>query len=341
MVALKTQQVPGFIAKPDERYRCVLLHGTDPGLVSEYAGVLAKTFSAMQSEPGEIIRLDDRDLAENPDRPVVELRTMAMFGGSKVVRIKAGPRLRADLVEELLRPGANEGFLVVEAGNLKKGIKLRALFETSDCAAAIACYGDDDASLGRMVDEVLRLHELTIAPDAKAALLDLLGADRTLSRGEVEKLALFAHGQSTIDLDDIAAVVGDAAAMSLDDVVIACADGDAAAAFVAFDRALSSGQSVQAVLSAFQRYFAKLHRVRVDCDSGKTLEAAVKSLRPPIHFKQARQFTGQCRAWPLHLLERVIHRVQKVGGQSRLLAPLEHELLGQLIVEVVSLRRRG
>jgi len=50
-------------------------------------------------------------------------------------------------------------------------------------AAAIGCYIDSEADLGRLVDDEMRQAKLTIAPDARAALVSLIGGDRQASRG--------------------------------------------------------------------------------------------------------------------------------------------------------------
>ena len=57
--------------------------------------------------------------------------------------------------------------------------------------------------------------DLTITPDARALLLSLLGGDRMASRNEMQKLALYAHGQTSVDVDDVMAVASDAGAIEL------------------------------------------------------------------------------------------------------------------------------
>ena len=56
----------------------------------------------------------------------------------------------------------------------------------------------------------MREAKLTIAPDARAALVSLIGGDRQASRSEIRKLALYAHGKGRVELDDVLAVVADA-----------------------------------------------------------------------------------------------------------------------------------
>ena len=71
----------------------------------------------------------------------------------------------------------------------------------------------------------MREAKLTIAPDARAALVPLIGGDRQASRSEIRKLALYAHGKDRVELDDVLAVVADASALALDAVVDAAFAG--------------------------------------------------------------------------------------------------------------------
>ncbi len=93
---------------------------------------------------------------------------------------------------------------------------------------------------------------LTIAPEARELLLARVGADRALSRGEVEKLALYAAGQSQIEAADVEAIVGDASEMAIDRVLTATASGNAARAVAELARAVAAGESPQGIIAATQ-----------------------------------------------------------------------------------------
>ena len=93
MVAYKSSAVASFLKSPEPSCRAVLLYGPDAGLVAERASDLAATFARRSAGETEIVRLDDRDLAEDPARIEVELRTRPMFATSQVVRVIASARL--------------------------------------------------------------------------------------------------------------------------------------------------------------------------------------------------------------------------------------------------------
>ena len=329
---IKAAQADRFLKSPPRGLSAVLFYGSDPGLVSERAGVLAKLLAEDPTEPGEIIRLDDTDLAGDPDRLGVELRTIPMFGGRKIVRLRAEARLRPEAIADLLDGSPLAGVLVVEGGNLKADSKLRALFVSSQSAAAVACFPDDERSLGQLIGEVAAEHSLTMPPEVREHLASLLGADRTQSRGEIEKLALYAGPGAAVTLEDVDAVVGDASELGLDQIAHAVTAGKVREALAAFDRAVSAGESPQSVILALLRHVMRLHLLSAAVAGGKPLDGALRSLRPPLHFKAEPMVRAALREWPLDRLTTAISLIQAAAKAARLSSNLERELTEQLIL---------
>jgi DNA polymerase III subunit delta len=316
MVAVKGS-VESYLKSPPRGISAILLFGNDAGLVSERAQALAKTLAAQTNPPGDVLRLDDTDLETDPDRIVVELSTVSMFGGRKIIRANQSRRVTAGLLKPLIEGGRIEGMLVVEAGALKAEDAMRKLFESAPAAAAIACYSDTAADLDGLIKEVLARHKLDIEPEAKRLLISRLGADRALSRAEVEKLALYALGKPRIEDTDVAAIVGDAADMAVDTVITAAVMGKGSLAVTECDRALAAGESAQFIMIAALRQIQRLHRVRMAMESGASIEEALKGLRPPVFYKQRDQFVAQVEMWNAAKLARALARITEAQRLSR------------------------
>lgn len=341
MVAVKAHQATAFLKSPDPRLTAFLLYGTDQGLVAERAAALAKAMAARENPPGEVIRLDDLDFDNDPDRLSVELLTLPMFGGRKIVRVATGRKVNTLSLKPLVEDKGLAGTLIVEAGNLRPDEGLRTLFEKATQAAAIACYTDEAGDIEAVIREVLEARKLTIAPGARQMLVSRLGADRALSRGEIEKLALYADGAGTITEEDVEAIVGDAAELTIDRITQAAALGDAARAVNELSRALAAGESAQGVIAALQRHFQRLHRLRSAVESGKSVEAAIGELRPPLHFKQKDAIAAQCRAWRLETLDPALAGIATAARTARTSAALEDSLAERLILSLARLARAG
>jgi DNA polymerase III subunit delta len=338
---VKAHQAEAFLRKPPKGLTAVLFYGADPGQVSERATTFAKTLAAEPGNPGEILRINDADLGDDPDRLGVELRTISMFGGRRIVRLQAETRLRPDLLAGLLDSSPKlEGFLIVEAGDLKSDSKVKALFVEATTAAAVACSGDDDDALSSMLDTMLAQSVSQIEPDARAALLALLGADRTLSRAEIDKLLIYAGPATTIREADVAAIVGDAAELALDDVVAATFSGQAGEALRQCDRALGSGETAQSLLLALQRHVLRLAQARSLLDQGRSMDAVFRGMRPPLFGKARDALTGQLRTWSGGKTERAVAGVQAAIAASRQTGAPDRELCEQLLLQLATLAQR-
>jgi len=340
MVAIKAQNATAFLAKPDKAIRAILLFGTDPGQVSERAQKLARTLALRETPEGEIVRLDETDLDGDSGRLSVELLTVPMFGGAKIVRTQQSRRVNAAVLKPILEGPAIPGSLIVEAGNLKTDDTLRALFEKAPNAAAIGCYADEGAAIGSLIQDVLGAAGLAIAPDAAQELQLRLGADRALSRAEIEKLALYAAGEGTVTVAHVEAIVGDASELTIDRILEAASAGNSLAAMAEFDRAVTSGESPQGIVLAAQRQFQRLHRARAGLDSGRAMDDVIRSFRPPLYFKARAAFEQQVRRWPLAQLTAAQSRIATAARQARLGGSLETVIAERLLLDLARMARQ-
>lgn len=339
MVAVKAAQAEAFLSNLKSPTVAWLLYGSDAGLVSERAASLAERLARNESPPGEIVRMDDSDLEHDPDRFSVELLMVPMFGGRKIVRATAGRRLNAALLKPILSEPALPAFLIVEAGNLRPDDSLRQMFERPPHAAAIACFADDTRDLDAVVRQVLEAHSLEIKPDARELLISKLGADRVLSRGEVEKLALFCMGGDEITAEDVEAIVGDASELTMDRIVSAAALGNGIRATLELDRTLSAGESAQTVISALQRHFQRLHRFRLAIEAGQSTEDVLKQTRPPLHFKARDAIAAELRLWTVPLLAAALSDISAAQKAARLTTVLESQIAERLIMKIAERAR--
>ena len=340
MVAVKAHQANAFLKNMDPKITSYLFYGTDAGLISERAQTAAQNLAKIQDPEGEVLRLDDADMESGSERLEVELRTMPMFGGRKIVRVTTGRRINTAMLKPLADDNSLAGVLIVEAGNLKPTDALRKLFEKSAHTAAIACFPDETRDISQIIDEALSQAGLAIEPHARDLLVSRLGADRALSRGEIEKLSIFAMGKERIDVDDVEAIVGDASEQAIDRVLSATASGRTAPALQEFARTLSSGENAQTVIAATHRYFQRLHFVRSELDQGRMIADALRKLRPPIHFKQKDAFSAQARSWSIDALQRALGMISAAAKRARRNAGQEDVIAERLLLELARLATR-
>jgi DNA polymerase-3 subunit delta len=341
MTAIKAFEVEKFIARPVPGQPIVLVYGPDAGLVRERVDALVKASVDDVNDPFAFVRIDGDELSGNPSRLVEEAHTIPLFGGRRAVLVKAGSRNIAAAVEMVVAQPSSECRIVIEAGDLRKTAPLRALCEKSKVAATLPCYVDNERDLSRLIDEEMRAANLTLAPDARAALLSLVGGDRLASRGEIRKLALYAQGRERVELADVAAVVSDASNLALDDVIDGAFAGKTAQVESEFAKARAGGASPGAIVSAAIRQVANLHKMKLAVEAGDSVEFAMKRGAPPVHFSREAAVGAGLRAWTPARLLRAMAQLAEASLDTRRNPALAEAIAQRTLLSIaVSARRR-
>jgi DNA polymerase-3 subunit delta len=318
MTAVKNSEIDKFIAKPSSTQPVVLVYGPDAGLVRERIETLLRGSVDDPNDPFVVARIESEELSANPGRLADEANTVPLFGGRRAVLLKVNSRHNVlPSVEAVLEQAPRDCRIIIEAGELRKNAPLRALCEKSKSAATLACYPDGDRDLARVIDEEMREANLTLSPEARAALTGLLGGDRLASRSEMRKLALYATGKNRVELEDILAVVSDASALSLDGVVDATFAGKTPEVEIEFNKARGEGLAPGSIVSAALRQVAQLHKMRLAIEDGDDLETVMMRGAPPVHFSRKPSVEAALRAWTPARLLRAMDQLAEASLETR------------------------
>lgn len=272
----------------------VLLYGDDAGMIRERGEALVRLVAGSLDDPflvAELAREDWPNLA-------AEAASLPLTGGRRAVRVRDASNSATIHVRTLLKkPGP--ALVVLEAGALPTRSSLRVLIDQAPDAASIGCYPEEGKALTDTIRSTLQAAGVGIDPDALSWLSSQLGADRTSTRAELEKLALYVGPGSRIDLTAAMACVGDLAGLSLDDALFAATDGDVATADRALELAMAEGAAPVQILRAGLMHLQRLHRVRLAMDDGGiSASDAARGVRPPIFYRRVAAFTRALNLWP-------------------------------------------
>jgi DNA polymerase-3 subunit delta len=319
-VKIEPRQVEAFLKKPDPKIRGVVVYGNDDGLIAERAVALAKTVCEDLKDPFRVVDIAGDALKHDPARLADEFGAMSLMGGRRVIRVRPAGEESADALENLAAAAAGDALIVIEGGNLTPRSALRALAETEDCLAALPCYMDSEAALQGLVESAARARGLGVDTDALDWIVERLGGDRGQSRSEVDKLLLYKEGDGskTVALDDAIAVLGDTAAIGIDNVIAATFDGELIALDRALDRVFAEGGNPVQLVRALQRHADQLHLVAGHAAKGGNLEAAMFKARGLPRGGPVRQrFERHLRAWTLTRLSHVLERLLEAEIQCK------------------------
>ncbi|MGC9959579.1 DNA polymerase III subunit delta [Roseiarcus sp.] len=329
-----------FIERLPKEIRFYLVHGPDEGLAHERVKAIIRNLIEGDADPLRLTRFEGDAVARDPGALADEAYAVLMFGGARAIWIDAQARDLLPALEPLFARPPSDCAIVVKAGQLRKGTGLRAAFETSAIRASIECYSDDANALEALIDAEARAAGLAIAPDARAALVALTGADRQTTRGEIAKLMLYARGKPAITAEDVEAIVSDAAPSNLDQVVDQALLGDLPAVETALARFFHDGGEADHLMMRLVARLLLLHRLRLEMDQGRPFDAACQALFVKLPMPARRALARQAERWTSESIAQRLPAVRQASARVRAESRLA-EILATRALWTLASRGRG
>ncbi|WP_108396734.1 DNA polymerase III subunit delta [Devosia submarina] len=316
MAALKAHEVARFLARPDISEGIFLAYGPDAGLVRETAQRLIRKLTEDDPQSANIVVLEGAELDADPSLLAVEAKTISLFGGKRIVRVRgAGKSLVMTLTE--LRDDPGGAAIILESGNLTPKDALRALVEAARWGRALPCYPDSDETLQALIRETFNQHGIRIDGDVVTLLREILGNDREITRRELEKLCLYAAESKQLTREDVLLLCADNGMLVIDAILDAVAGGNAERLEMALNRALSSAVDIQRILALCVIHFSNLRRWRAEVDTGKSPRAVLDGQRPKPHFSRIGSLEQQLRLWSDKALSTATERLLQATVETR------------------------
>jgi DNA polymerase-3 subunit delta len=319
-VKLDARQVPGFLRDPGA-CRLVLLYGEDEGLIRERAQALTKLVGGSLNDPFRVVELE-RDTWSQISG---EMAALSMIGGRRVIRVREVAEAVLSHVTSAMK-GPGGALLILEAPGLGKG-KLRSFAEAAPDASAIACYPEEGRALSDLIRGLFNEFKVNVDPDAVSLLGETLGGDRSVVRGEIEKLALLCGPGGRVDVEMARACTGEAAGGLGDDGLMAATSGDVRLSDGAIEAAIADGLNGVGLLRMALMHLQKMHQARMRMEDGASVGDAVRSMRPPVWGAGVGAMTAALSLWSAEGLLRAIEEARQTelackqtGSRPELLA---------------------
>ena len=295
-----------YLTRGDPQIKAVLFYGQDEGYIEECRQKATAAVVPDSKDPFRLVDLKPDAVVSDVGSLFAEANAISLMGGRRVVRIRDADKRLGPVMKDFLDTYTGDALIVLTAGSLSKTDALRKVFESSDKAGVFACYADDGEQLRRLVATSLAENGLTATPDVIGMIAENLGADRLVSRSELEKLAAYMGDEKRVTADDVAACIEDASVLSIENFIYELAGGQIEAAQATLERLYAEGQAPIGLLRAVSFHFKKLHVTLSRIEAGESVDGAVKKLMPPLHFKRKDAFMRQLRLWTAEKAAKVL-----------------------------------
>lgn len=286
-----------------EKINAVLIYGPDAGLVDE---LCEKAIDKLNVEKDNLLAVDADELREKQDAVFSESHSPSMFGGNKIVLISDAGDSDTDILSDLVNSSGLCATIIVTAGDLRVG-SLRKLFEEGDKIAAIACYTDDAKTLEPLIRKELSAQAgiVQITPDAMSYMLSHFGENRGITRGFLQKIAIYVSDKHVVELEDVQKCLPDTSASSADEYMYSLTSGHIDQTMIALDRLIYVGADANMLIRMLYNHFTRL------------LTAVVDGQVPKLFWKVQEKFNMAMKIWPEAEIVKVLSRLNDIEKLCR------------------------
>jgi DNA polymerase-3 subunit delta len=295
---IKENQLLQKFKEQNINYVPLLLYGPNEGLMRENYTKLKDVFNQTNFEE---INLIGKAISEQPEILIDEIKTISMFNDHKIITIDQPLDKNVETFEEAFQILPKNTLVIVLANNLKKTSKIRKFFESSKNFLACANYEDDLRSNSQQIHALEKNIGKALNKDIKNYLNQNLSSDRMISNHEVEKIILlYYENDTTPKLEEIKFIFNDNSDLGLNKISQLTFSGQPNKVSINLNRIFAEGVNPVAVIRTMLNYVQRIQITQIALKKTNDFESAIKSLKPPVFWKDKDSFKLHCKKWPIN-----------------------------------------
>ena len=144
-----------------------------------------------------------------------------------------------------------------------------------------------------------------------------------------------------VRIEDVRACIGDSSVQGLDGICDALGAGNIAALDNQLARAFEASMAPVAVLRGASNHLLRLQLAAAMRAQGASIDMALRSLRPPVHFSRTQTFQQQLRLWDLPRIACGLDLLLQGEAACKTTGAPDHSLCSQAMMQVAQLARRN
>ena len=280
------------------QYSPILIYGPNEGLVRENFLKIREIYNQNNTQE---ISFTGKLINDQPEALIDEIRTVSMFNDQKIIIIDQPIDKNIELFDEAFSALPDHTLIIVLASNLTKTSKIRKFFENSEQYFSCANYEDDFRSNSQQIQNLEKSINKTLNRDIKNYLNQNLSSDRMISKNEIEKIILlYAENNQIPELENIKLIFNDNPDLGLNKISQLAFSGQPKKVSINLNKIFAEGVSPVAIIRVMLNYVLRIQTTQIALKKTNDFDSAIKSLKPPVFWKDKDNFKLHCKKWPIN-----------------------------------------
>ena len=274
-----------------------LFYGENLGLKNDFKRIIKEVNSE-----DEILYFNQDEIIQNNNVLIKEITNVSLFEKKKIFFVENINDKFLDLVMEIEKIVAdNKLFLFADI--LEKKSKLRNYFEKSDKCAVIPCYADNDLSLKKLIQSKLEEYSGLTGSNINM-ILDSTNLDRAKLNNELEKIKTLFQDK-IIKSEKLDLLLNNKSNEDFNKLKDQAFLGNKIATNKLLSETIIDNEKNIFYLNMINQRLYKISETLNK--NGKTVEAKINSLKPPIFWKDKPNFISQVKKWNKSKINNVLN----------------------------------
>ena len=284
-----------------------LFYGENLGLKNDFKRIIKEVNSE-----DEILYFNQDEIIQNNNVLIKEITNVSLFERKKIFFVENINDKFLDLVMEIEKIVAdNKLFLFADI--LEKKSKLRNYFEKSEICAAIPCYADNDLSLKKLIQSKLEEYSGLTGSNINM-ILDSTNSDRSKLNNELEKIKTLFQDK-IIKSEKLDLLLNNKSNEDFNKLKDQAFLGNKIATNKLLSETIIDNEKNIFYLNMINQRLYKISETLNK--NGKTVEAKINSLKPPIFWKDKPNFISQVKKWNKSKINNVLNETYIVEKEIK------------------------
>ena len=283
-----------------------LFYGPNLGKIESCIKILKSKLNSLDRTL-KFLNIFQDDFLNHSFTEIVNQNSQDDIFGNKTSLIFSLSDLRgsSEIIKVITSQDLNIQNIIFKTGPIQKGLKIRKFFEDSSDCLIVPCYEDNLLEKKEVIMKVFKNENIEISTDHKNLLASLLSSERLNLVNELNKLVIYVKTTKKNIINALSVLI-DKNSLDLNNLVYLLASKKRNDFWNEFLKVQQTFSDEIKFINIFSKHLEKIVFVKDKILLGSTPLNAMKSLKPPIFFKQEEAFLSQIDMWNFQNLKKTI-----------------------------------
>jgi len=220
-----------------------------------------------------------------------------LFGNKNVLIVSLqDQKASKEIVDILKKVEESSLILIIKCSELKKNSSLRVFFEDSKQCLITPCYEENEIEKKILVKDFFESENLSVSDEEINTIVNMLSNERLEIKNELNKLVIYMKN-SKKDVANSLNIISENITENINQLIFSLASRNKKDFLTKFFKFKDIQSDHIKLINTLSGHLMRVLEVKAKIKSGVDKSHAIKSLRPPVFFKDLPAFNKHIDIW--------------------------------------------